>query len=85
MHWENQGAFTSKVSVDMLKALGVTYVILGHSEPRTLFGESDANVNKKTVKALLDDCIACAVDDIVAGAGGPVRTARRPRRWRWRS
>jgi triosephosphate isomerase len=52
VHFENQGAFTSKVSVDMLKALGVTHVILGHSEPRTLFGETDAAVNKKTLKVL---------------------------------
>jgi triosephosphate isomerase len=56
-HWENQGAFTSKISVDMLKAAGVTYVILGHSEPRTLFGETDANVNKKTVKVLAEGLI----------------------------
>ena len=56
-HWENQGAFTGKLSVDMLKAVGVTYVILGHSEPRTLFGETDANVNKKTVKVLAEGLI----------------------------
>jgi triosephosphate isomerase len=56
-HFENQGAFTSKISVDMLKALGVTYVILGHSEPRTLFGETDANVNKKTLKVLAEGMI----------------------------
>ncbi|MDQ3003121.1 MAG: triose-phosphate isomerase [Fibrobacterota bacterium] len=52
VHFENQGAFTSKISVDMLKELDVAYVILGHSEPRTLFGETDANVNKKTLKVL---------------------------------
>jgi triosephosphate isomerase len=57
VHWENQGAFTGKLSVDMLKAVGVTYVILGHSEPRTLFGETDANVNKKTVKVLAEGLI----------------------------
>ena len=56
-HFENQGAFTSKISVDMLKAVGVTYVILGHSEPRTLFGETDANVNKKTLKVLAEGLI----------------------------
>lgn len=56
-HWENQGAFTSKVSVDMLKSVGVTYVILGHSEPRTLFGETDVNVNKKTLKVLAEGLI----------------------------
>lgn len=52
VHFENQGAFTGKVSVDMLKGIGVTHVILGHSEPRTLFGETDAAVNKKTLKVL---------------------------------
>ena len=54
VHFENQGAFTGKVSVDMLKAIGVTHVILGHSEPRTLFGETDAAVNKKTLKVLAE-------------------------------
>jgi triosephosphate isomerase len=54
MHWENQGAFTSKISQDMLKALGVTYVILGHSELRTLFGETDENVRRKTAKAIAE-------------------------------
>ncbi len=52
VHWENQGAFTSKVSIDMLKAIGVTYVILGHSELRTLFGETDENVRRKTAKVI---------------------------------
>ncbi len=54
VHFENQGAFTGKVSVDMLKALGVAYVILGHSEQRTLFGETDENVRKKTAKVLAE-------------------------------
>jgi triosephosphate isomerase (TIM) len=57
VHWESQGAFTGKLSVDMLKAVGVTYVILGHSEPRTLFGETDANVNRKTVKVLAEGLV----------------------------
>ncbi len=52
VHFENQGAFTGKVSVDMLKSLGVTFVILGHSEQRTLFNETDENVRLKTVKVL---------------------------------
>src|SRR5688500_5316676 len=39
VHFENQGAFTGKVSADMLRVLGVSYVILGHSEQRTFFGE----------------------------------------------
>lgn len=54
VHFENQGAFTGKVSIDMLKAIGVTYVILGHSEQRTLFGETDENVRKKTAKVLAE-------------------------------
>jgi triosephosphate isomerase (TIM) len=54
VHFENQGAFTGKVSTDMLKALGVEYVILGHSEPRTLFGETDEGVRRKTAKVLAE-------------------------------
>ena len=54
MHWENQGAFTGKVSGDLLKAVGASHVIIGHSEQRAYFGETDSTVNKKTVKALAD-------------------------------
>jgi triosephosphate isomerase len=54
MHWEGQGAFTGKISGDMLKAMGVTYVILGHSEQRAYFNETDETVNKKVHKALAD-------------------------------
>ena len=50
MHYEAEGAFTGEVSAPMLKSLRVRYVILGHSERRQLFGESDSDVNKK-VKA----------------------------------
>jgi triosephosphate isomerase len=52
VHWEEKGAFTGKVSCAMLKALGVEYVIIGHSEQRTYFHETDETVNKK-VKAVL--------------------------------
>ncbi len=52
VHWEEKGAFTGKVSCAMLKAVGVTYVIIGHSEQRQYFGETDETVNKK-VKATL--------------------------------
>ncbi len=52
IHWEESGAYTSKVSADMLLSHGVKYVILGHSEPRQYFGETDATVNKKTIVAL---------------------------------
>ena len=54
MHWEDQGAFTGKISGDMLKSVGVEYVILGHSEQRTYFHETDDTVNKKLKKCLAD-------------------------------
>lgn len=50
VHWENQGAYTGKVSADMLKEIGVDFVIIGHSEQRTYFGETDETVNKKVKK-----------------------------------
>lgn len=53
MHWENQGAFTGEISPVMLKEIGVKYVVLGHSERRQYFGETDETVNKK-VKAALE-------------------------------
>jgi triosephosphate isomerase (TIM) len=53
MHWAKSGAFTGEVSATMLRALYVKYVILGHSERRTLFGETDEIVNRK-VRAALD-------------------------------
>lgn len=52
VHWEDQGAFTGKVSADMLVGIGVGYVILGHSEQRTYFHETDQSVNQKFKKAL---------------------------------
>jgi triosephosphate isomerase (TIM) len=52
MHWEKSGAFTGEVSGAMLRALYVNYVILGHSERRTLFGETDEIVNRKVRAAL---------------------------------
>ena len=45
MHWEEQGAFTGEVSPAMLRDAGCRYVIVGHSERRQLFGETDENVN----------------------------------------
>lgn len=52
LHWEDQGAFTGKISHDMLLDVGVRYAIIGHSEQRTYFHETDETVNKKTKKAL---------------------------------
>jgi triosephosphate isomerase len=52
MHFENNGAFTGEVSAPMLKEMGVGYVVLGHSERRQYFAETDEMVNKKVKKAL---------------------------------
>lgn len=52
MHWEESGAFTGEVSPDMLTDLGVSYVIIGHSERRQLFCEQDQGVNRKVRSAL---------------------------------
>ena len=52
MFYEKSGAYTGEVSADMLKDLGVKYVIIGHSERRQYFGETDFTVNKKVLAAL---------------------------------
>lgn len=52
VHWEKNGAYTGEISAPMLKAMGVQYVIIGHSERRTYFGETDATVNKRLTAAL---------------------------------
>jgi len=54
MHWEKQGAFTGEVSADMLRCLGCKQVIIGHSERRQYFGETDIGVNRKLRGALAD-------------------------------
>lgn len=47
LHWESSGAFTGEISGPMLTAAGCTHVIIGHSERRQFFGETDETVNKK--------------------------------------
>jgi triosephosphate isomerase (TIM) len=52
LHWEKEGAFTGEVSAAMLREAGAEYVIIGHSERRRLFQETDETVNRKLVAAL---------------------------------
>ena len=51
-HWEPSGAYTGEISAPMLAAMNVPYVIIGHSERRTYFGETDVTVNKRVKAAL---------------------------------
>ncbi len=52
VHWEENGAYTGEISPKMLKSIGVEYVIIGHSERRQYFNETDETVNKKVKSAL---------------------------------
>jgi triosephosphate isomerase len=52
VYWEREGAFTGEVSAAMLRDAGAEYVIIGHSERRAIFGESDLTVNRKVAAAI---------------------------------
>ena len=54
LHWEKEGAFTGEVSAGMIKEAGASHVIIGHSERRRLFGETDMTVNKKLAAAMAE-------------------------------
>lgn len=72
MHPEKNGAFTGEVSAEMLRSLFVSYVILGHSERRMMFGDTDAFVNKKTLTALANQLkpILCVGETLAEREGG---------------
>ena len=76
VHWENQGAFTGKVSADMLKEIGVDFVIIGHSEQRSYFGETDETVNKKVKKVQSLDMtpIICIGETLAERQGGQLES-----------
>jgi triosephosphate isomerase len=73
--WEESGEFTGEVSPAMLKDIGCTYVIVGHSERRRIFGETDELINKKVQAALRFD-----LDPILCI--GETREEREANRWR---
>jgi len=56
-HFEDNGAYTGEISISMLTESGCNYVLVGHSERRQYFGETDENVNKKTIKALSEKIV----------------------------
>ena len=79
MHWEESGAYTGEVSGEMLKCIGVEYVIIGHSERRQYFNETDETVNKKVKAALRNDlkpivCVGETLEQREAGKTDEVIT-----------
>jgi len=71
-HWEEKGAFTGEVSPPMLAKLNCVYVIVGHSERRELFGETDEHVNRKVKAVLANDmtpimCVGETLEEREAG------------------
>lgn len=72
MHFEANGAFTGELSVEMIKSVGANAVILGHSERRAMFNETDSDVNKKTKVALENGlipivCVGETLEEYEAG------------------
>ncbi len=78
-HYENDGAFTGEVSARMILGAGCSYVIIGHSERRQLFGETDEVVNRKVSKALQEGlrvilCVGETLEERESGITGDVVT-----------
>ncbi|HVZ61607.1 MAG TPA: triose-phosphate isomerase, partial [Terriglobales bacterium] len=77
LHWEKEGAFTGEISAEMLVAAGCSHVIIGHSERRQFFGETDDTVNLK-LKAALDRglvpivCVGEVLQEREAGLTGDI-------------
>ena len=71
IHWADNGAFTGEISGAMLKEIGVEYVIIGHSERRQYFGETDETVNKRIKAALKYELkpIVCIKDGALTSMG----------------
>jgi len=75
LHWEDQGAFTGEIAPTMLKEIGCGYVIIGHSERRQFFGESDESVNRKVKAALKHGLvpIMCVGETLAEREGGKIQ------------
>jgi len=72
MYHETKGAYTGEVSAAMIRELGCEYVIIGHSERRTIFGETDEVINKKIIAAIAEDltpifCVGETLEEREAG------------------
>src|SRR4051812_36955881 len=80
LHWEREGAFTGEVSAGMLKEAGAEYVIIGHSERRRLFGETDQSVNRQLSAAIAPHltAIVCIGLTLQVGGGNHTPAGRRP-------
>lgn len=81
MHWEESGAYTGEVSGKMLKSIGVEYVIIGHSERRQYFNETDETVNKKVKSAFANElkpivCVGETLEQREAGKAEEIITAQ---------
>ena len=81
MYWESQGAFTGEISGPMLRDSGCTYVIVGHSERRALFGEKDEDIHKRVRAALAVGlcpilCVGESLDQRQSGRTEPVVTGQ---------
>ena len=76
MHWEEKGAYTGEISGQMLKSIGVEYVIIGHSERRQYFAETDETVNKKIKAAFENELkpIVCVGETLEQREAGQTET-----------
>jgi len=79
VHWEEKGAFTGEVSAAMLLSVGAKYVIIGHSERRKYFGETDETVNRKLKRALASGLnpIVCIGETLQQRESGQTKTVIR--------